>query len=272
MGQATTTIAVEANPALVISTIDDGTDECWRQRVVTLEDSVSALQGQLMAAHATVATLHSAMATLAHRLSLVEDNSVLQFDGILRRQHIDGRDTALFSGVNVQVVNGEGASGAPTNGVGNLILGYNERPSLGPFDAGRDRGGSHNLVIGPEHRFASFGGLVAGLRNTVSAPAASVSGGENNTASGAKAMVAGGLGNTADGEASSVAGGKDNVASGLTASVSGGESNGAAGRSSSISGGFGNNISGVAAAIGGGLNRAASGQFHWRAGRLLEER
>lgn len=272
MRQATTTIAVKANPALAIPTMHESAEMCSRQRVVTLEAIVAALQSELTAAHATVAALYTTIVALTDRLSLVENNSVLQLDGVLRRQHIHGRDTALFSGVNVQVVNGEGASGAPANGVGNVIVGYNELPTFGPFDAGRDRGGSHNLVIGPEHRFASVGGLVAGLRNTVSAAAASVTGGQDNTASGARATVAGGLGNTADGEASSVAGGKDNIASALTASVSGGESNSASGRSSSVSGGFGNTIGGVAAAIGGGLNRSATGQFHWRAGRLLEER
>ncbi len=50
------------------------------------------------------------------------------------------------------------------------------------------------MVIGPNHRFLSFGGLVAGLHNTISGPEASVSGGSFNTASGLAASVSGGHG------------------------------------------------------------------------------
>lgn len=94
---------------------------------------------------------------------------------------IDGKPTVRFSGVNVQVVDGSDDTGGTTNGLGNLIVGYNE-------DAGTDgadtRTGSHNVVIGNEHSYTSFGGFLAGLNNTTSARFASVSGGVGNTASG----------------------------------------------------------------------------------------
>src|SRR5262245_20744675 len=51
--------------------------------------------------------------------------------------------TIRITGVNVQVVNGLGAT-ETTNGVGNLVIGYNE-----PGNAlGDSRVGSHNVCIG----------------------------------------------------------------------------------------------------------------------------
>ena len=50
--------------------------------------------------------------------------------------------TLRISGLNVQIVNGEGAT-ASTNALGNLILGYNE-----PSQETARRTGSHNLVLG----------------------------------------------------------------------------------------------------------------------------
>ena len=38
----------------------------------------------------------------------------------------DGEMTTRFSGENVQVVNGTGQTDGPSNGTGNLIVGYNE--------------------------------------------------------------------------------------------------------------------------------------------------
>ena len=104
--------------------------------------------------------------------------------------------------------------------MGNLVVEYNEEPRAG-LEPG-DRGGAHNLVISREHKFLSFGGFVAGFRNTISGPEASVSGGENNEASGLRASVTGGLRNEAKGEAASVSEGTLNTASENQASVSGG--------------------------------------------------
>ena len=62
--------------------------------------------------------------------------------------------TIRFTGVNVQVVNGMGAT-ATMNGVGNLVVGYKE---LGNPD-GDDRRGSHNIVGGQENTHTSWGGF-----------------------------------------------------------------------------------------------------------------
>jgi hypothetical protein len=144
---------------------------------------------------------------------------------------VDGKPTIQFSGVNLQVVNGEGKT-ASLNGEGNFVIGYDENTS-------RTQTGSHNLVLGEEQAFSSFGGIVAGYGNTISGREASVSGGFLNTASGFYTSINGGTNNTASVEAASVSGGVRNTASNQGASVQGGSSNLAEGRDASIFGGKG---------------------------------
>ena len=76
----------------------------------------------------------------------------------------------VVQGCNLHILNGMGST-STKNGKGNLIIGYNEEES-----AARERDGSHNLVVGPEHSYSSYGGFVAGYQNTIS-------GGRANTAS-----------------------------------------------------------------------------------------
>ena len=73
---------------------------------------------------------------------------------------------AYFSGFNVHIQSGTGATDGPLNGRGNLI-------------------------VGDEHEYTSFGGFVAGLANRVTGVYASVSGGEDNTTSGINEWHAG---------------------------------------------------------------------------------
>ena len=90
----------------------------------------------------------------------------------LRRE---GNDV-IFEGCNVHVRSGAGATGAAVNGLGNLIVGYNEAQ---PADI---RTGSHNLVVGPFHTYSSHGGLVAGLDNAITGPNTTVSSGSSTAA------------------------------------------------------------------------------------------
>ncbi|MHC4202442.1 MAG: hypothetical protein ACYSU0_20820, partial [Planctomycetota bacterium] len=158
----------------------------------------------------------------------------------------NGGDDFVFTGVNVHVRSGSGATdgdasgfgnGSPTvNALGNLIVGYDELRG-GGMD---DKTGSHNLVVGPRHNYPSYGGLVAACYNSVLGPYASVSGGSENTASGDYASVSGGRYNDANYLNTSVSGGYSNTASGNYASVSGGQSNVASGNRASVSGGLDN--------------------------------
>ena len=97
-----------------------------------------------------------------------------------------------ISGANLHINSATGSTDGSVNGLGNLIVGYNEERG-----SGDDRSGSHNIVVGTRHNYSSFGGLVVGYSNTISGYYASVSGGQGNTASGITANVSGGYNNTA---------------------------------------------------------------------------
>ena len=143
----------------------------------------------------------------------------------------------IFSGANVHIRNGD-ASGDSfvSNGLGNLIVGYNQSGGFVP----EERGGSHNVVVGPYHRYNFGVGLVAGFANRLGGFGASVSGGSNNSAMGTFAAVSGGDNNTASGDTASVSAGQLNVASGVLSSVSGGFNNQATATASTVGGGNSN--------------------------------
>jgi hypothetical protein len=193
----------------------------------------------------------------------------------------------VISGANLRIVNGLGRTDCTDeqgyqipecpNGVGNLIVGYNELRAITP-DCEPERfctnarTGLHNVVVGTSHNFSSFGGLVVGALNEISGVFASVSGGAGNIASGNFASVSGGEGSIASGPGSSVSGGSFNTASGGVASISGGTFNTATRAGSSVSGGEQNIASGVASTVSGGLNRRAPEVNNWAAGPLFADK
>jgi hypothetical protein len=206
-----------------------------------------------------------------------------------------GPDDVTITGANLRIVNGLGRTDT-TNGVGNLIVGYNEERKEGtncfpepPILLCEEviRTGSHNIVVGVAHNFSRFGGLVIGLGNEISGAFASVSGGQFNTASGFSASVSGGDFNRAIGAFASVSGGDFNTASAPSASVSGGKTNTASSSFASVSGGFGNTASsepyasvsggqentasGAFSSVSGGFQRTAPGENNWAAGPLFAD-
>ena len=189
----------------------------------------------------------------------------LKLDGL--REQVDGLsnrlagvsrdgDTLRFDAMNVQITSGSGATDGKVNGLGNLIIGYNE--SITPFmdedkPAG-DKSGSHNLIVGRGHNYSGYGGAAVGLDNVIAGNYGLVAG-TRNRALGNFSSVTGGQLNTASGWYSSVGGGFRNVASANSASVSGGQLNAAAGAASSVSGGY---------------QVSAPGNSNWAAGRLFQ--
>jgi hypothetical protein len=191
-------------------------------------------------------------------------------------KHVSRKDDEIFiTGANLHLVNGLGQTDCGTeeepvpdcpNGLGNLIVGYNEPREFGETI----RTGSHNVVVGSQHNFSRFGGIVVGFFNQISGDFAAVSGGRANTASGSESAVSGGFGNTASGGAASVSGGDVNTASGGSAAVSGGASNTASGFAAAVSGGgrnlpavegAGNTASGEVSSVSGGSGNTASANF-----------
>src|SRR5699024_4725366 len=122
------------------------------------------------------------IAGLQSELAAVQGNSVLALDGKLAlvTDPVTSQPTARFEGVNVQVVNGQGTTDT-INGLGNLIVGYNETDSSGitfcsdgQYDNQADcesngetwgayqHSGSHNLIAGYRNAYSQSGGFVAG--------------------------------------------------------------------------------------------------------------
>lgn len=225
------------------------------------------------------------------------------------------------TGVNLQIVNGLGATnGYPlnegvvdplvvkTNGVGNLIIGYNETLS-NPFEPDPLRSGSHHLVGGIGNAYTGFGGIVFGREGETSAAYSSVLGGRNNAARGVYSSVVGGggfsagsvKGNVAKGDLSTIVGGTSNVTNGVLSVagggtknvvngntnvivggfsnrsdgaggvVCGGEDNRTEGNNSHVCGGEGNRALGNESNVGGGFQRIATEAFSWVAGSLVQD-
>ena len=187
----------------------------------------------------------------------------------------DNGATLRLTGINLQIVSGSGSTAGTPNGLGNLIVGYDEQPLEPRVDS---RAGSHNVVVGPAHSYSSYGGLIVGEGNRIAAPFASVSGGVGNGALGEWSVVSGGLGNDATGAGASVSGGISNKATGNAAAVSGGAGNLASGQSTSVSGGN-QNVAGCEsdvfcstgewASVSGGTQNMAFGYSSWIGGGQL---
>jgi hypothetical protein len=164
---------------------------------------------------------------------------------------VGGKPTIQFSGANVQIVNGEGST-KTTNGAGNLIIGYDEGPGA--------QTGSHNVIVGPEDEYMSYGALIAGRDNRALSPDSFLAGIANKT-SNEGASVSGGRLGTASGLYSSVTGGRGNIAGAGDSSVSGGAENKAEEDWSWVSGGEGNRTTGMTASISGGKENVAAFEF-----------
>jgi hypothetical protein len=175
---------------------------------------VAALAAQVAALQSAVTTLQTQNGAQQSQIEALQTT----LTGVSFVPTFQGQPTIRFSGVNVQVVDGQDqTSDGATNGRGNLMIGWNEN------SGGNIRSGSHNLVIGPSHSYTSYGGLVAGYANTISGPSASVSGGLGNIAAANWASVSGGADNLASATAASVSGGQLNRATGAWDSVAGGD-------------------------------------------------
>jgi hypothetical protein len=180
---------------------------------------------------------------------------------------VGGKPTVRFAAVNVQILSGSGATKGPVNGLGNLVLGYDESPGT--------QTGSHDLVRGTGQTYTSYASILGGSQNRANA-ANTVAFGSGNIAKAQFATVTGGRAGTASGSYSSISGGYGNLASTSYTSVSGGCSNlaGSGGVSiasictdttgfpnsfATITGGTGNQASATAAAVSGGRSNLASG-------------
>ena len=203
---------------------------------LTLEDAFFMMMAQIIELQGQVEALQSAV-----------------IPGLSDHVSIEDDQTLLISGVNLQVVNGAGSTSA-VNGLGNVIVGYNESDSLTT-----ERGGSHNLVMGRWNQYGSFSGIAHGLRNSVLNDESAVIAGSNNVVSGVRSAVFGGDQNTASGNKVVAMGGAENEAKGSVTSILGGSSNVSDGTASVIVGGAANQTLGNRTAVLGGGSNVSNG-------------
>ena len=105
---------------------------------------------------AQIAELQTLVAGLTSRVAALEAK--------LAHVSVSGNDIVI-SGANLYVNDGSGSTDGPVNGLGNVVIGYNELRG-----AGDDRSGSHNLVVGSRNNYSSYGGLVGGLQAGTTTP------------------------------------------------------------------------------------------------------
>ena len=193
--------------------------------LVEQQEQIASLEEQLQAQE-------QAIASLVPLLTLVPVAERSSF----------GQDTWNLSGLNLRLDNGAGTTYGTSNGLGNLILGYNEsegghRDAEGNYMDGELRVGSHNLVVGAGHTYGSNGSLLGGYNNALFGQGSAVLSGQASLATGTWSAILGGLDNRATAANTCISGGHSNTASGDRSSVSGGLLNTSAGIATSILGG-----------------------------------
>ena len=167
--------------------------------------SLTALQAEVTNLKSALATANAQLVGLTGRLSALEQKGASggSVDPVLvdlaKYVKVVTSDMngvkgphVVFHHANVHVQSGSGttAEASALTGLGNLIVGYNETPTL----QGWSRAGSHNFIVGPSHSFSSAGGAVLGTNNLISGQYATVLGGNQNRAQGPTSSILGGYG------------------------------------------------------------------------------
>ena len=170
-----------------------------RGQVASLQTSSNQLKTQVVALQASNTQLAGQITSLQSGLTALQNSSLLQLAG--KVSYNSASNAVVFSGVDVQIINGLGST-TTYNGTGNLIIGYDEPDVFGvsqqvcsdgsyttqatcpaPETWGRNQhSGSHNLIIGANHSYTRFGGMVVGQGNSITKDFASISGGFGNVA------------------------------------------------------------------------------------------
>lgn len=194
------------------------------QNQLALQASNAALTQDLQAKSALIASLQAALqqevadrkayadaaaATALTSARTYSDSRLLPISDKLTHFSRIGNDVYI-SGANLHVRNGLGATYAfGVNGLGNLIVGYNE---LRGQPTNPDvRTGSHNVIAGQGMNYSATGAFLTGINNSSATYFASVLGGTGNTASGTYSVVVGGFNNVASAGWTSILGGRDNT-------------------------------------------------------------
>jgi hypothetical protein len=266
-----TIIPVQA-PTPTLTEAQQTTDILTLQATITsLTTRINSLKTTINSRAATIAALQQKLAAL----SVVTDTT-----------RTDGKPNTelVVTGVNVHIVSGSQATndntldtngnpvpGKSLLGLGNLVIGYNAPGN--DQGNGNVRTGSHNLSIGDQNNYTSFGGVITGHDSTISYPFASVLTGECNLAIANETVVIGGENNTAQVQQGSILGGQFNLTNSRYATVMGGQDNIAGGpddptifAATTVTGGLFNYAGGQNAVVSGGQGVIQWSTFGWAAG------
>jgi len=90
------------------------------------------------------------MAVMLKNMGDMYETRIADLETLLASASLEnGGNDLIFSGVNLHLRDGSGSTSG-TNGLGNLIIGYNEDEWVA-----NPRNGSHNLVVGDNHTYSS---------------------------------------------------------------------------------------------------------------------
>lgn len=248
---ANTVSQVEAAQSTMDSRIDSTETELEAHdgRLTSVENQIDEFGDQdarLTAVEDDLDDVEALASGFDGRITAVEDVTAP-----MSRTDINGQDSVAFDGVNVHVRSGSGSTSSSVNGRGNLIVGYDEGVS-------GDKTGSHNIVMGTNNSYSSYGGLVGGNGNTISGNYTSVLGGTGNTADGTNSVVVAGSGNETTGTNSAILAGASGEAGGNQSAIIAGWENETSGSWSAVVAGSGNEAAAMDSVVVGGLDNTAS--------------
>ena len=161
--------------------------------LASIVSSLDALTAQVAALQTKVDAIEATQATQATEVDDLQTTvadlviSTGALTSITDVMEVNSDGDVVFEATNVRIVSGAGSSDATPNGTGNLIIGYDENDGM---DA---KTGSHNLVLGPNHSYQTFGGIVAGSNHAIEGDGYAMAiGGHGNTVSGEHSIAIGG--------------------------------------------------------------------------------
>lgn len=238
-------------------------------RLGNVESSVASANGRIDGVEMSVASLTSADTAFDVRLGAAEgdisdndselttlgtqaqnnQNAITALETKTASMSVAGTDV-IFNGVNLHVRNGTGSTAGLPNATGNLIVGYDEARSVDS-----DKSGSHNIIVGRNANYTSYGGIVGGFQNAITGSHAVALSGSGGVASGTYAAIISGIDAVSSSTTSVVVTGYQNVASGFRSAVLSGWQNDASGSYSAILGGDNNTSTATSSSIGGGTNQ-----------------
>ncbi|KAJ3145487.1 hypothetical protein HDU86_000900 [Geranomyces michiganensis] len=207
----------------------------------------------------TIKTVGSCNCDSAKYIELSARISKLEalLNGVTRSPNIGGTGSDLiFNGLNVVVNNGANDPRV-TNGLGNVVIGYNN------INVASSVSGSHNIVIGMENKYTGYSNLVSGAGSIASGNVGAILGGQFNEMGVNFGVMAGGSSNVNKLNSFGVSvGGMNHVLkAGSYGVIMGGKINTVGGNHGVMIGGQLNSVNGSVSVLVGGDSNSVGGEL-----------